>query len=356
MPDEAAEKTQQPTPRKLQRAKERGQVPRSQELGSVAILMTLLLALGIMAPHLLAWFTALLKESLTCQRDPMADPRAFVHFFNHTMVQAVIATSPITGSLIVASILGTLAVGGYAFSAENVKLRWDAINPANNLKKLFDTRSIVRLALSIAKLALVSLITWFYLRDKLEVIAGLRWAWSGTMLAVMSKTIFGLCLRIGGALLAIALADVLYQKWKFLQDMRMSVQEIKQEHKDVEGSPEVKARMRRIRAQRIIQQIQITVPNADVVLVNPTHYAVALRYDAKTMDSPMVVAKGADHLAAKIREIARAYGVPVVRRPELTRTLFSTVEPGHTIPEGLFMAVAEVLAMIYRLRKKKKKR
>jgi flagellar biosynthetic protein FlhB len=155
------------------------------------------------------------------------------------------------------------------------------------------------------------------------------------------------------ALLVIAAIDVFFQKWKYTQDLKMTKQEVKQERKDTDGSPEVKSRIRRIQIEMARQRMLQEVPKASVVLVNPTHVAVALRYDSKTMDAPIMVAKGADHLAEKIREIARAYGVPIVRKPELARTIYSTVKPGDVIPQTLYAAVAEVLARIYRLRHRK---
>ena len=159
--------------------------------------------------------------------------------------------------------------------------------------------------------------------------------------------------RVGIALLFIGVADAFYQKWKYLQDLKMTRQEVKRERRDIEGSPEVKSRIRRLQVEMTKKRMLQEVPKANVVLVNPTHVAVALRYDAKTMEAPVLVAKGADNVAEKIREIARAYGVPVVRKPELARTIYSTVKLNALIPQTLYMAVAEVLAMIHRLRKKK---
>ena len=165
--------------------------------------------------------------------------------------------------------------------------------------------------------------------------------------------ILGLMIRVCLALLVIGIGDVLFQKWKYTKDLKMTKQEVKEERKQTEGAPEVKSRIRRIQIEMAMKRMLQEVPKANVVLVNPTHVAVALRYEAKTMEAPVLVAKGADHLSEKIREIARAYGVPILRRPELARTIYATVEPGSTIPETLYVAVAEVLAMIYRLRQKK---
>ncbi len=218
-----------------------------------------------------------------------------------------------------------------------------------------NSKAIVKLVLSLAKMGLIFLVAWLYLRSKTDEMTALRWAWTPQILATICQTIFGFTLRVTLVLLILAIIDAIYQKWKYTQDLRMSHQDIKQEHKDMEGSPETKGRLRKIRMDRVMQRLAESVPKADVVLVNPTHYAVAIQYEAGTMDSPVVVAKGTDDIAEKIREIARAHGVPIVRRPDLTRTLFSTVESGKTIPQELFMAVAEILALIYRLRQQRNK-
>jgi flagellar biosynthetic protein FlhB len=180
----------------------------------------------------------------------------------------------------------------------------------------------------------------------------LRWAWSTEILSVTGRIVFGLCIRVCIVLLVIAIADTLYQKWKYIEDLKMTKQEVKQERRDTDGSPEVKGRIRRIQLQMTMKRMLADVPKASVVLVNPTHYAVALKYDAKAMEAPVMIAKGADEIALRIMEVARSYGVPVVRRPELARTIYATVQLGQLIPRELYVAVAEVLAMLHRLRKK----
>ncbi|MHC4727436.1 MAG: EscU/YscU/HrcU family type III secretion system export apparatus switch protein, partial [Planctomycetota bacterium] len=238
------------------------------------------------------------------------------------------------------------------FNWSNFK-KFDQLNPIAGLKKLVNARSLVKLLLDVLKLLFISLIVWFYLRSRLDMLARLRWAWSAQILVVIAKIILGMMIRIGIVLLVMGIADAYYQKWKYIQELKMTKQEVKEEMRDTLGSPEVKSRIRKLQFQAVLQRMLQEVPKANVVLVNPTHVAVALRYDAETMESPVVVAKGADHLAEKIREIARAYGVPIIRRPELARTIYSTVKLGNPIPETLYVAIAEVLAMIYRLRHRK---
>jgi len=357
MPEKpAAEKTEQPTRRRLQKARRQGQVPQSQELSSVATLLVLVSILALLAPSLLRWFMTEIRQDLSGDISMFADSRAFMHFVSVKIVDVIITISPVFAALLASSILASIVVSGLNFAPQAVALKWDSINPASGFKRLFDTRSLVRLGLSIAKLFFVSLIVWFYLQNQLDTLATLRWAWSLQLITAIARIIFGMCIRACLAILVIAIADVFYQKWKHIQDLKMTRQEVKQERRDTEGSPEVRSRIRRLQVQMSMKRLLAEVPKANVILVNPTHVAVALQYEAKAMEAPVLLAKGADYLAEKIIAIGRAYGVPIVRRPELARTIYSTVEPGKPIPEGLYMAVAEVLAMIYRLRQRKRAR
>ncbi len=359
MPEQpAAEKTEQPTARKLRKAKQQGQVPQSQELTSVATLIVLVLMLAFLAPSLLQWFIVKIKSA--CGGTPMyiggifADSKAFIQFVNTSVIDSILLISPIFIALVAASILAGATISGFNFTPEAVKLKWSTISPATGLKKLVNARSMVHLLVSIAKLFFVFIVVWLYLQSKHDTLATLRWAESIQIITAIARIIFGLCVRVGIALLVIGIADAFYQKWKYIQDLKMTRQEVKQERKETEGSPEVKTRIRKIQFEMSMKRLLQEVPKANVILVNPTHVAVALRYEAKTMEAPVVVAKGADYLAEKINEIARAYGIAIVRRPELARTIYSTVQLGSPIPETLYVAVAEVLAMIYRLRRKKR--
>ena len=350
----AAEKTEQPTPRKLQKARGEGQVPQSQDMGSAVTLVVLLVTVAFLAPNLFEWFKSKVESGLSAQTDPFADSQAFVTYMNARVTDAIVVMLPILAAISLSGICTSLAVGGVAFAPGAIQFKLDSINPASVLQRGFSTRSVVRLLASVAKLFLVSLIVWFYLRNKLETLAALRWAWSTEIIAVIAKITFGLGIRVGVVIIILGLADTLYQKWQYLHDMKMTRQEVKEERKSTEGSPEVKSRIRRIQLEMSMRRLAQEIPKANVILVNPTHVAVALRYEAKTMDAPVLLAKGADHLAQKIIKIGRSYGIPIVRRPEVARAIYASVKPGQPIPESLYMAVAEVLAMIYRLRQKRK--
>jgi len=354
MPEKpAAERTEQPTPKRLEKARKKGQVPRSQELTSVVTLLALITAIALLSPSLLRWFIVQVKHGMSGEIDVFADSKSFSDFINAKIVDSILVVCPILAALFAGSVLACVTISGLNFAPEAISLKFSQLNPVTGFAKLVNARSMVKLLVSIFKLLFVSFIVWFYLQSRLNMLASLRWAWSILILAVIAKIILGLLIRVGIALLVIGVADAFYQKWKYTQELKMTRQEVKQERKDFEGSPELRSRIRRTQLEMARKRMLQEVPKATVVLVNPTHVAVALRYDAKTMESPVLVAKGAEQLAEKIREIARAYGVPVIRKPDLARTIYSTVKLGALIPQTLYVAVAEVLAMIYRLRHKK---
>ena len=350
----ATERTEQPTPRKLGKAREKGHVPQSQELISVATLIVLIAMLALLAPNLLQWIEMEIKQGMSCENEVFADSKTFTSFLSTKIINSTIVIIPILAALFASAVLAGIAVSGVNFTTGALQFKLSSLNPVEGLFKLVNARSLVRLLTSILKLFFVTLIICYYLQSQLDTLAGLRWASLGQMIVIISRMVLGLLIRIGIALLIIGIADVIYQKIKYIHELKMTRQEVKQDHRDTEGSPELKRRIRTVQFQMALKRTLQEVPKATVVLVNPSHVAVALRYDSKTMDAPIMVAKGADHLAEKIREIARAYGVPIIRKPELARAIYSTVEPGNPIPENLYTAVAQVLALIYRLRHKNK--
>jgi flagellar biosynthetic protein FlhB len=350
MADSAANKSEQPTQKRLNKAREQGQVPQSVEFTSVITLVVMLTTVTLSAPHLMTWIMTEMKLGFSAHNEIFANTEAFVGFINSKLTGVLLVIAPILTALVVAGIAGNIIVSGLNFSAKAIQFKLSAINPVNGFGKLFDAKSFVKLIFSILKLIFVGLVVWFYLRDKLETLTALRWVWSTQILTAIAQLILGMMIRVCIALLIIAAADLAYQKWKYIQDLKMTKQEVKDERKETEGSPEIKNRIRKVQFQTALKRILQDVPKANVVLVNPTHYAVAIQYDAKTMDSPVLLAKGVDHMAEKIREVARAYGVPILRRPELARAIYNTMQPGQQIPQELYLAVAEVLALIYRLK------
>jgi flagellar biosynthetic protein FlhB len=350
MADSADNKTEQPTQRRLNKARNEGQVAQSVEFCSVVALVVMLAAISLLAPNLLNWTMNEMRSGFSARTDVFTNTQAFMEFVSTKILSLLGAIAPILGALVLAGITSNVIVAGPNFSPNAVKFKLDAISPSKGFGKLFNTKSLVKLVFSIAKIIIVTAVVYLYLRDKLPALAAIRWAWSTDIIASMAKLILGMMIRVCIALTVVAIADLAYQKWKYIEDLKMTKKEVKDEHKDTEGSPEVKRRIRNIQFQAALKRMTQEVPKANVVLVNPTHYAVAVKYDSKTMEAPVLVAKGADYMAEKIREIARAHGIPILRRPELTRTIYATLQPGQQIPRELYVAVAEILALVYRLK------
>jgi len=346
----AAEKTEPPTPDRLRKAKREGKVVASQELPLALTLGTMLLAVALSASRLWRWFSCQIQQGFTLTPGGRLDIASFTDILTRGGTEALATIAPFMVAAGVASIASGVLVSGWVFAPKALRFNPSAMNPVNGLKNLFSTRSLVRLVASILKLAVMAAIVVTYLWGRFETCLTLSWATPLASLTVIMEVIFGLVARFAVAMVVIAVLDVLYQRWQYRKDLRMTKQEVKEERRQHELPPEVRGRLRRMQIEIVRKRMLHEVPAADVVVTNPTHVAVALKYDAETMGAPEVTAKGADYLCEKIKEIARAHGVPIVERPELARSIFNTVEIGQTIPEPLYVAVAEVLAMIYRLR------
>jgi flagellar biosynthesis protein FlhB len=350
----AAERTEQPTAKRLGEAKNKGNVPQVGELVSIVTLIGLMVAIAASSGQLAGWATTLTREGMSCRTQIFSNSDSFINFMNTKIIDSMMVSMPIYAALVGCAVLITIAIIGPNFSPGALELNFNAISPSAGLPQLFNTRAMVALLVSILKLILISIIAVVYLKDQIDVLMKLRWAWSSQIITTTAGILFGVTVRICIALLVLAIAETIYQKWQYIENLKMTKQEVKQEYKDIEGSPETKGRIRKIQLQMSMKRMLQEVPKAKVVLVNPTHFAVAIQYDSATMDAPMVVAKGADQMALKIMEVARAYGVPIVRRPELARTIFATVQIDEPIPQNLYVAVAEIMAMLHRLRKRRK--
>jgi flagellar biosynthetic protein FlhB len=355
MPESSAERTEQPTGRRLSEARSKGNVPQVGELVSIVTLIGLIVSIAFSSDRLGAWATSLIREGMTCKTQKFFNSDAFISFINAKIIDMMIISMPIMALLVGIAIFTTLALIGPGLATEAFAMKFNLIKPTAGLEQIFSLSSMVRLLIATLKLTFISIIVWVYIRDQFDTIMKLRWAWSSQIITTTGGIIFGVCIRICIAVLVLAIAETFYQKWKYTESLKMTKEEVKQERKDTEGNPEIKGRIRRIQLQMSMKRMLQEVPKAKVVLVNPTHFAVAIRYDQGTMEAPMVVAKGADHMAEKIMETARAYGVPIIRRPELTRTIFATVPLDKPIPQELYVAVAEVIAMLHRLRQKRRK-
>jgi flagellar biosynthetic protein FlhB len=343
-------KTEKPTPRRLEKAREEGQVLHSQEMLSAATLIALIGSAALLGPWFIRWARTQISEGLSCNITVMENSQVFVAFVNEKIVGTLLIMSPFLLLLVLAGIGASIMISGSNFSAKALKLNIEQLNPATGFKNLFSPENFTKLLFSIIKLILIWAIVWLYLKEQIPLLSRLQWVQKDQLVGQIGSFILGVVLRIAIGLFVIGIADWIYQKWRFTEKLKMSKQEVKDEHRDTEGAPEIKSKIRQKQFQAAMQRMLQDVPKANVVLVNPTHVAVALRYDPNSMATPMVVAKGGDHMCEKIKEIARANGVPIIRRQALARELYATVKLGHSIPEKLFTAVAEVLAMLYRIR------
>ena len=343
-------KTEQPTPRRIEKAREEGQVPQSQEMLSAATLLALVGSAALLGPWFVKWSKNQICDGLSCNISVLENSQAFNAFASQKIMDIIFVISPFLLILMVASIGANIMVSGLNFSTKAMKLKTEQLNPMTGLKNLFSGENLVKLLFSILKLVLIGTIVWIYLKKKIPTLAHLQWTQTNNLLGEIGGLILGVVLQITLGLAVIGVCDWLYHKWKYTEKLKMSKQEVKDEHRDTEGAPEIKSKIRQKQFQAAMQRMLLDVPTANVVLVNPTHVAVALRYEPDTMQTPMVVAKGGDHMCEKIKEIARSNGVPIIRRPALARELHGTTKIGESIPEKLFTAVAEVLALLYRLR------
>jgi len=348
----AQERTEQPTPERLRDARKEGRIPQSRELPSALLIAVFLVVLAVMGGNLHEFFVSQARQGLSLEADGPIGLAGFSRLFKTKVTQSLVVLGPFLLAAAGVSVFAGLVVGGWSISAKAAAPKLGRINPLTGFKRLLSLSSVFGLLISLLKLGVLLAIVWSYVDGKLPAYLGLRWRTPEGVLSGVARLLFGLMVRIAVGVLAIAVIDWLYQKWNYVRQLKMTKEEVRQEMKDREMSPLLKRRIRGVQMEMARRRMLQEVPRADVVLTNPTHVAVALRYDGATMDAPTVVAKGPGLLCEKIKEIARAHDVPVVRKPELARSIYGAVEIGETIPEMLFVAVAEVLAMIYRTRRR----
>ncbi|WP_020410459.1 flagellar biosynthesis protein FlhB [Hahella ganghwensis] len=349
--DSSQEKTEEPTGRKIQKAREEGQIPRSKELGTMTILMSAAVAFLVFGPALGGSLENILKYSFSMTRDEIFDPAMPVLHLGAMAMEAAVALIPFMLILLVASILGNIALGGMLISGKSVMPKFSRINPLEGLKRMFSLKSLMELFKAIAKTLVVGGVGWLILTNAVPNLQDMTKQDAMVSIWHALEIMAWSFLFLASSLILIAMVDIPFQIYDHTKNLKMTKQEVKDEFKDTEGKPEVKRRVRELQYQMTQRRMLQEVPKADVVITNPTHYSVALKYDAKTMDAPVVVAKGVDHMAMKIREIARAHDVELVETPPLTRAIYYHADIDEEIPSGLYLAVAQVLAYVFQLRR-----
>lgn len=348
--NDVADRTESATPKRLEDARKRGQVPRSPELGAAAVTIATAAGLLALGPGLVGRMAELMRRGLGFDAARALEPGAALRSFEGAMLETLLAVAPVLALAFLAALTAPLALGGWNFSTEALGFKFERIDPVAGIGRMFSIRALVELAKSIAKFAAVGVVAGVLLWTQTDEILALS---RGAVAPAMAEAL-RLCgralLMMSGALVAIALIDVPYQIWQHARSLRMTREEVRQEHRESEGSPEVKGRIRQAQQALARRRMMAEVPKATVVITNPTHYAVALRYEEGRNGAPVLVAKGADEVAARIREIAAENGVPLVSAPPLARVLFRNVDLGVEIPAALYVAVAQVLTYVMHLR------
>lgn len=342
------ERTEQATPKRQQEAREKGQVPRSRELGTVAALMAAATALIFMGESLTRAMAAQMQRGLNLSREQVFDTTALPARFVDAVIAALWTFMPFFVLMLVVAIAASAVLGGWAFTA--ISFKWEKLDPIKGMGRVFAWRGLVEMLKGMAKFLLVAMTALLILKLMGEQFLGLGRESLPQGLAHVGNLLSWIFLLLSATLLIVAFIDVPFQLWDHQRQLRMTKQEVRDEYKQTEGSPEVKGRIRRMQMEIAQRRMMAEVPKADVVVTNPTHYAVALRYDQARGDAPVVVAKGSDLIALKIRTVAQENDVPVLEAPPLARALYHSTELEQPIPVGLYRAVAMVLAYVYHLR------
>ncbi|MBE0485302.1 flagellar biosynthesis protein FlhB [Marinobacter sp.] len=354
--DNSQEKTEEPTPRRLEKAREDGQTARSKELATMAVLLAGAGGLLMFGGSLGAALEDIMRDAFTIERAAIYDTRHMSVQLILSAKAAAFALSPILIMLLIAAIAGSIGIGGLLFSAKAITPKGNRMNPIKGLGRMFSTRSLVELVKAIAKVGLVLAVAILILNLRTEDLLSIAEEPVVPAMAHVVWTLGWSFLVLSCATIVIALIDVPFQIYDHQKKLRMTKQEVKDEYKDTEGKPEVKGKIRQLQREMAQRRMMQDVPTADVVITNPTHYAVALKYDQMSMGAPVVVAKGADEMAFKIMEVAREHKVEVLRTPPLTRAVYHNSDIGQEIPDGLYMAIAQVLAYVFQLRQFRKGR
>ncbi|MCC6170424.1 MAG: flagellar biosynthesis protein FlhB [Gammaproteobacteria bacterium] len=348
--NDVADRTERATPKRLEDARRRGQLPRSPELGAAAVTMATAAALLALGSGIVGRMAEMMRRGLSLGGARLPDEGAAIAAFRGQMLDALLGVAPVLGLVFVAALVAPLALGGWNFSAEALGLKFERIDPLAGIGRMFSVRSVVELAKSLAKFAGVGFVAVAVLWTQTDEILQLSRQAIVPAMAQSLRLAAQALLAMAGALVLIAAIDVPYQIWQHGRQLRMTREEVRQEHRESEGSPEVKGRIRQAQQALARRRMMAEVSTATVVVTNPTHYAVALRYDERRDGAPVLVAKGADEVAARIREIAADNGVPLVSAPPLARVLFRNVDLGVQIPAALYVAVAQVLTYVLHLK------
>jgi len=353
--DSGLDKTEQPTAKRIADARKKGQIPRSKELDVFVSLMVAVIMLLFLGRGIVDGIIGLMQQQFQLSREIIFSNKSITVYFTQVLMDGILLIVPFALVLMVTTLLRPMLMGGWNFSMESMSPKLSKFNPMKGLKRMFGLQGIVELFKAIIKTILILTVAKILFSSYLPEFMGLMHEPVKSAIFHAADIILICLIILSSTLVLLVIIDVPYQLWKYNKDMMMTKQEVKDENKQSEGDPLVKGRIRQMQMQMAQGRMMNDVPEADVIVTNPTHFAVALKYDQKNSGAPIMLAKGTDLVAAHIRNIATGVDVPLVAVPPLARALYYSTEVGEEIPSGLFQVVAQVLAYVYQLKIAEKK-
>lgn len=344
------ERTEQPTAKRLREARDKGQIPRSRELTTTMILLLGSAGLFLLGSGMIEKLQLIMAEGFSLTREQVFDAATPAIMLSHSIEQALWLLAPFLFIVVGISMLSPLALSGWTFSAQALVFKWEKLNPIKGLGRVFAWRGLLELVKALAKFVLVLTVLLLLLWGLGDRLIGLGYQDVAAAMASAGHLLGWSFIALSSIMLLVSAVDVPFQIWDHRNKLKMTRQELKDEHKETEGSPEVRGRLRRLQQEIAQRRMMTEVPKADVIITNPTHFAVALRYDPRKMRAPLLVAKGTDLVATQIRKVGQAHGVPFVAAPPLSRALYYSTDLQQEIPAGLYVAVAQVLAYVHQLK------
>lgn len=351
---DSGEKTEDPSQSRIDEFRKRGEVASSKELASVLIMSASFLTLALSIIFIYEVMSEYLEWLYGLDIAVAYTEKQLTIIFEKTAYAGLKCTAPIFFVVACVSIIANVAQVGFLFSPEVLEWKPERINPISGVKKLFSMKSVVEAIKGLFKFTFILSIVTYFLKDDIDTYSGFFHLDFISSFMHGKWIVFKLAFSIILGMVIIALADFAYQKFSYKKKLMMTKEQAKKEHKEKDGNPEIKQRIRNVQREMAQRRMMQDIPNADVIVTNPTHISIALKYDTETMISPEIVGKGADHLAMRIREIAKENNIPLVENVPLARSLYKSVKVGETVPRSAYKAVAEVLAFVYKLKKKKK--
>lgn len=353
MPEESfEERTEAPSPKRRNEAREKGNVAKSAEINSVFVLCAGVLVLRITGPWIFSRFYMSITENFSLITRPILSQSELLALFQKNAVLFMIITLPIVLSVLVCGIAANLFQIGFLLTAQPLIPKFEKINPLSGFKRMFSFRSVVEAVKSMLKMILITFVAYLTIKGEFDAILMLCNNSVGQIWLFILHVAFKIVIRTVLVLLILAIFDYAYQRYEYEKKLKMTRQEVKEERKQMEGDPQIKSRIRSLQREMARRRMMQEVPKATVVVTNPTSRAIAIRYEAEQMQTPQIVAKGKHHLAQKIKEIALQSQIPVIEDKPLARALYDKVEPGDDLPVEFFNAIAEILAYVYTLKNK----